>query len=288
GKRITVVTDSTDGRLGAIITRLTSTFEDDVEIVDLRKLRIAGGCMGCLQCAPGNICRYGNTDDVMKTYIEKIYPSDVFIMAATIKGRWYSSLMKSFIDRGFFNTHKPFLTDKQVAILLDGDIDSNPALKEGLNGYVEWQGGSLNGIVTTMSGNAAEVDAAAVSLARRIILALEKDYHRPATFLGVGGIKIFRDDIYTNLGIVFQADYKHYRKNGIFKTLPHKKPLRLLMYRIIRLITSFPPINRKMTAGMRDFMLMPYKRVLAKAALTADEAASTAQTPVEKDRSSVA
>ncbi len=281
GKRITIVTDSTDGRLATLINRFSSTFEDDVEIVDLRKLRIAGGCMGCLHCGPKNVCRYGNTDDVINTYIEKIHPADVFVIAATIKRRWYSSLMKSFIDRGFFHTHQPFLNGKQVAVLLDGDITSNPALRDGLTGFVEWQGGSLNGIVTTMSGNASEVDAATDSLTRRIALALKKDYLRPATFLGVGGIKIFRDDIYTRLSIVFRGDHKYYRKNGIYKTLPHKKPLRLMMFRLIGLITSFPPINRKMVVNMKDFMLMPYRGVLKKATTTAD-------TSEVKDRSSVA
>lgn len=258
GKKVTVVADTVDGRLGAMIKQFCSPFGDNVEIIDLRKIRISGGCMGCLQCGPENICSYGDSDDIMKTYIEKIRPADVYVMAATVRGRWYSSLMKSFVDRGFFQTHQPGMTGKQIAVLLDGDIRSNPALRDGLTGFFEWQGGSLNGI-------AASGENSVNALSRRVINSLETGYLKPATFLGVGGIKIFRDDIYTHLRMVFKADHKYYRKNGIYGTLPHKKPFQLLGFGLLGLIASVPPVRKKMTAKMRDFMLMPYRGVLKKA-----------------------
>ncbi len=265
GKRITIVTDTNDGTLGTMIERFRSSFKDEVEVVDLRNIRIAGGCMGCLQCGPKNICRYGDSDDVMKTYIEKIHPADIYVMAATIKGRWYSSLMKSFVDRGFFHTHQPFLSGKQTAVLLEGDITSNPVIREGLTGYFEWQGASLSGIVASGISNPEQIGSALDALARRIVVAQKTGYRRQATFLGVGGIKVFRDDIYTHLRMVFHADHKYYRKNGIYATLPHMRPLKMWGYRLVGLVTSIPLINRKMMANMRDFMLMPYRRVVREA-----------------------
>lgn len=265
GRKVVIVTDNTEGPLGSMINQFCSAFKDKVEIIDLRKIRISGGCMGCLQCGPGNICRYGDSDDVMKTYIDKIAPADVFVMAATVRGRWYSSLMKSFIDRGFFHTHQPYLTGKQIAVLLDGDIQSNPALRDGITSYFEWQGGSLNGISASVSSEESGTAIAVTALAVRVISSLETGYLKPATFLGVGGIKIFRDDIYTHLRTVFKADHKYYKKMGIYKSLPHMQPFRMLGYRFIAMVTSIPPINRKMISNMRNFMLMPYQHVLKKA-----------------------
>ena len=259
GKIITIITDGTEGNLETIIERFCSAFEDNVEIVNLRKIKIAGGCMGCLHCGPKNICRYGNTDEVVQTYLDKVHPADVIVIAAGITGRWYSSLMKAFIDRGFFHTHQPFLDGKQVAILFDGNIAANPALREGITGYVEWQGGNLNGIVTT-----EDFDSAVIALARRVILALEKNYQRPATFLGVAGLNLFRDEIYMQLSIVFSADYRYYRKSGIYKTLPHKQPLRLFMFRFLGIIAAIPPIRRWFVKNMKDLMLRPYQGVLKK------------------------
>jgi hypothetical protein len=61
-------------------------------------------------------------------------------MAATVHGRWYSSRMKMFVDRGFFHTHQPFLVGKQAAVLLDGPVAGKSALRDGLTGFFEWQG----------------------------------------------------------------------------------------------------------------------------------------------------
>jgi multimeric flavodoxin WrbA len=265
GTRVAVVTDTSEGVLGSMINEFCASFTEKPEIIDLRKIRISGGCTGCLQCGPDNVCRYGDSDDVMKTYSEKIAPADVYVMAATIRGRWYSSLMKSFVDRGFFHTHQPYLTGKQVAVILDGDIQSNPALRDGITGFFEWQGGSLNGIAASANTGESGTGAAVNSLARRVISSLQTGYMKPATFLGVGGMKVFRDDIYTHLRMVFKADHRYYRKNGIYKTLPHKRPLSLLRHSLIGLVAGIPPVNRKMISNMKNFMLMPYRHVLNEA-----------------------
>ncbi len=64
--------------------------------------------------------------------------------------------------------------------------------------------------------------------------------------------------------IVFPADHSYYRKNGIYKTLPHKQPLRLLMYRIIGMVTAIPPLRRRVQKNMKELMLMPYRAVVEK------------------------
>ena len=43
---------------------------------------------------------------------------------------------------------------------------------------------------------------------------------RPLTFLGVSEVKIFRDDIYGHLRMVFPADHRAYQALGFYKTFP--------------------------------------------------------------------
>ena len=38
----------------------------------------------------------------------------------------------------------------------------------------------------------------------------------PRTFLGVGGHKIFRDQIWARLSFPFTADYRYYEEHGLF------------------------------------------------------------------------
>jgi hypothetical protein len=42
-------------------------------------------------------------------------------------------------------------------------------------------------------------------------------YMHPQTFLGIGGMKVFRDDIWGPLRIVFPADHRAYKRIGFTK-----------------------------------------------------------------------
>ena len=54
----------------------------------------------------------------------------------------------------------------------------------------------------------------------------DQHYIKPSTFLGVGGLKIFRDDIWGRLRFVFQADHRYYRKHGIYDFPQKNKAIR--------------------------------------------------------------
>ncbi len=257
--KIAIVADSLEGNLAGMIERFRSNFAGGVTVINLRDINIAGGCLGCLKCGPANRCGWDGKDDLRSVYEEYIETADIYVLAGTVKGRWHSSELKAFIDRGFYHTHQPFLTGKQFAVLLDGPITTNPALRDFCTSYPEWQGAGLQGIAATDSRDSKTVDADIDALAGRCAMAVKTGYQRPKTFLGVGGMDIFRDDIYGHLGMVFRADHKSYRKNGVYKTMPHKRPLKFVGLRIVNLIVSFPPIRKKISANMRTFMLTPYK-----------------------------
>ena len=263
GRRVVVATDSSEGNLGAMVGRFRAGLADAGDLIDLREIKTAGGCMGCLRCGPSNKCRYGDTDDVITTYTERIVPADLYVMAMSINGRWHSWMWKQFIERGFYRTHQQIHRGKQIAIILSGSLAASPALREALTAYVECMGANLVGIVTDESGRSGQIDAALDDLVRRSVRALEIDYLKPMSFLGVGGLKVFRDDVYGHLGLVFRADHREYRRSGLFRTMLHKRPLVHLATRLGGLVLAIPFVRNRMVKNMRSFMLMPYRGPLA-------------------------
>jgi len=273
GKRITIIADSLEDGVGALVDRFRSSFADPVTVVDLSTANIGGGCLGCLKCGPKNACAWDGKDEVRSIYETHVETADLLVYAARIRSRWHSARLKAFVDRGFFHTHQPFLTGKQFAVLLEGSIAAEPALRDFFTAFPEWQGASLQGIVDTAAAPDS-VDASLDDLAARCALALETDYRKPVSFLGLGGMKVFRDDIYGHLGMVFRADHRSYRRSGLYRTMPHKRPLRFAALRLTNLVLNIPPIQKRMIENMRTFMLMPYRQALeaADAAARADGA----------------
>jgi multimeric flavodoxin WrbA len=263
GHRVVVATDTVEGNLGAMVNRFRAGLAGISDLIDLREIKTAGGCMGCLRCGPSNKCRYGDTDDVIAVYTERVVPADLYVMAMSINGRWHSWIWKQFIERGFYRTHQQIHKGKQIAIILSGSLAASPALREVLTAYVECMGANLVGIVTDESGRPDQIDSALDNLVQRSVRALEIDYRRPQSFLGYGGLKVFRDDIYGHLGLVFRADHRAYRRSGLFRTMLHKKPLVHFATRLGGLVLAIPFVRSWVVKNMRSFMLMPYRGPLA-------------------------
>jgi len=96
-------------------------------------------------------------------------------------------------------------------------------------------------------------------------------YRRPQTFLGVGGMKIFRDDIYGRLRPIFPADHQAYKKNGLYKTFPQME-FNSMMLNIFGVpIVNLPPIRKKFDKMIKKQMVMQHQQVVAKAAPSPEE-----------------
>jgi hypothetical protein len=90
-------------------------------------------------------------------------------------------------------------------------------------------------------------------------------YSRPQTFLGVGGMKIFRDDIYGRLRMIFPADHKAYKKNGLYKTFPQSEYSTMMQNTFVVPVVNLPPIRKGFDKMVKKQMVEPYKQVVAKA-----------------------
>ncbi len=260
-KRIVVLTDSVNGNVGMMIRHFSDIFSNNVEVINLNRVDIKGGCLGCLRCGRKNVCAYTGKDGFIDMYNSKLKKADILVFAGSIKDRYLSSKWKQFFDRSFFNTHQRSLERKQFAFLISGPLSQVQNLLEIINAYVEWQNSNLVDIITDESKNSSQIDRAIEGTAERLIQFVEEGYLRPVTFLGIGGMKIFRDDIWGTLRVVFKADHRAYKRGGIYD-FPQKKLLRNIFVRVVWLVTGIPWIYKKMIGNFKEFMIMPYRRVL--------------------------
>jgi multimeric flavodoxin WrbA len=211
-KRIVVLTDSEEGNTGRMIERFSHLFTEPIDVVNLNKVNITGGYQGCLKCGKQNVCAYTGRDDFIYMYNTKLKTADILIFAGALHDRYLSSKWKQFFDRSFFNTHQQSLERKQFAFLISGPLGLVTNLREILTAYVEWQNSNLVDMITDECASSSHLNSAITGLAERLIQFAHDGYLRPATFLGIGGLKIFRDDIWGGLRVVFKADHKTYKK----------------------------------------------------------------------------
>ncbi len=105
------------------------------------------------------------------------------------------------------------------------------------------------------SGVAALAACAAVSITSASIAT------RTRSKLGVAGRKLFRDEVWGNLRMVFQADHRYYRSHGLYDF-----PTRSLKTRVVEgsmmLLTRIPSFRREFQSRIKDQMIRPFRQVL--------------------------
>jgi len=266
GKKIVILTDSEGDQTSLVrmIDRFKRSFSDPVEMINLYNLDIKGGCLGCIRCGHENICIYQDKDGFVEFYNSKLKTADVLIFAGTIKDRYLSSKWKQFFDRGFFNTHTPSLIGKQIGFIISGPLSQIPNLRQILEAYTEWQQANLVDVITDEHGDSAEIDALLQNLAERLIQLAGEGYIKPSTFLGVGAMKIFRDDVWGRLRFPFQADHRFYKKHGIYD-FPQKDYKARITNRILILLTKIPSMKKEIyTHRIKAEMIKPFQKILEK------------------------
>ena len=193
-----------------------------------------------------------------------LVPADIIVFAGQLSARQLSWKWREFFDRSFFNCHTPSLVGKQFAFVVSGPLSMLPELRETYEGWAELQ---QSNAVAFLSDEAAApaLDAALDQLAERLVRLSEAAYVRPRTFLGVAGMKIFRDDIWSDLKVVFRADHKAYKRLGIYD-FPQRKIGKRIVMRLAWFITGLPGIRDKFPQMIKSQMIMPMRRAALKGA----------------------
>lgn len=264
-KKVLIVTDEKPGdyNLRKMTARFADCFKEEIETLNINDIDILGGCQGCMKCAYDNRCAYEGKDGYIDLFNSKIKTADILIFAGSVKDRYLSSRWKTFFDRSFFNTHIPFLQDKQLGFIISGPLAQLPNLRKMLEAYPPMQLGNCTGFVTDESGDAAQIDAEIQSLAERSLRYAEACYISPYQFPTIGGRKIFRDEVWSDLKPVFQSDYKMYKKLGLFD-FPQKKYFRRMLNTVVYLILKIKPLRKKFYGYMKEGMIMQHKKILNK------------------------
>jgi hypothetical protein len=137
-----------------------------------------------------------------------------------------------------------------------------PNLRQILEGYTEWQQANLVDFITDEHGDSTEIDALLQNFAGRLIRLSDEGYIKPATFLGISGMKIFRDDVWGRLRFPFQADHKFYKKHGIYD-FPQKDYKARIRNRVLILLTKIPPMRKEIyTKKIKAEMIKPFQNIL--------------------------
>ena len=165
---------------------------------------------------------------------------------------------KLYDDRQFCNGHRTVTMGMPMGYLISGNYREESNLQMIIEGRAQVGSNFLAGVATDEVDPNAGID----QLAQTLEWALEKQYTPPQNFLGVGGMKIFRDLIWLMQGMM-KADHKFYKKHGQYDFPQKKKGMMLKMYLVGALLSS-PKVKAKMGNAMNEGMIAPYKKLLDK------------------------
>ncbi len=243
--------------LAQMITDFRAVYPYHTRVINIADYPFSGGCLGCFHCAVDGTCIYKDGFD--RFLREEIQTAKAIVYAFTIRDHSMGASFKRYDDRQFCNGHRTVTMGMPMGYLIDGDLSAEPNLRLIIEGRCDVGHNFLAGCAE----NAEEISA----LSEKLVWALHHHFVLPQTFLGVGGLKIFRDLIYIMRGMM-KADHEFYQKHG-FYDFPQKEVGTILKMKLVGGLLANPKIKSKMGNKMNDGMIAPYKKVLEKAEIPA-------------------
>jgi len=260
-KKVLIICDNRkDSNISNMAKQLKNSFTSNVELINIEDLDIKGPCLGCCECGFDYECVYTGKDGFIDFYLDKMKSADIIFFAGTIKDRHLSSTLKKFIDRSFFHTHTPTLTDKQIGFLIEGNYTYLDNVKEFIKGFTQWQRANLVGVISDESMDSTTINYQIENIAKCSVDKSNKGFVAPWSFLGIGGHKIFRDDIWGRMRFVFQADHKYYEANG-FYDFPQEEKDYIELNKKMMDLTANPEMRIKIRKMIKDQMVAPFKHI---------------------------
>lgn len=253
---VVIVTDCTpeNESLAAMIARFQAVLPKKTRIVNIFEYPFKGGCLGCFNCAVDGTCIY---KDGFDTFLrEDIQKADAIVYAFTIRDHSMGARFKMYDDRQFCNGHRTVTIGMPVGYLVSGCYSVETNLQTIIEGRANVGQNILAGVATDEFDPNAEIDRLADSL----VYALEHKNVGPQNFLGIGGMKIFRDLIYQMQGMM-RADHKFFKAQGQYD-FPQKNKGQIAFMYLVGAMLGNKKLKAKMGGKMNEGMLMPYKKVL--------------------------
>ena len=253
---VVIVTDCTpeNESLAAMIARFQAVLPKKTRIVNISEYPFKGGCLGCFNCAVDGTCIY---KDGFDTFLrEDIQKAHAIVYAFTIRDHSMGARFKMYDDRQFCNGHRTVTIGMPIGYLVSGCYSVETNLQTIIEGRANVGQNILAGVATDEFDPNAEIDRLADSL----VYALEHKNVGPQNFLGIGGMKIFRDLIYQMQGMM-RADHKFFKAQGQYD-FPQKNKGQIAFMYLVGAMLGNKKLKAKMGGKMNEGMLMPYKKVL--------------------------
>ncbi|MBR6469828.1 MAG: NAD(P)H-dependent oxidoreductase [Lachnospiraceae bacterium] len=256
-KKVAIVTDLTDDNpaLKDMIDLFRRRFPYDTKVINLRDVKIRGGCLGCFNCAAEGKCIY--RDDFERLLRRVIQVADATVYAFSIKDHSMGSLFKMYDDRQFCNGHRTVTMGKPVGYIVDGFLSDEPNLLTVMEARAQVGGNQL----AFIAGNEVNTEDNINRLAMELEYDLRHHYSQPADFYGVGGRKIFRDLIFEMQGLM-REDHRFYKKNGFYDDFPQNHRGRIIGMYFVGAMLKNQTIKDKIGGSLSKGMLAPYKRAI--------------------------
>ena len=246
-----------DTQLAAMIARFRAVCPKKTRVINIREYPFKGGCLGCFQCASTGKCIH--KDDFDTFLREQIQTAEAEVQAFTISDHGMSAAFKRYSDRQFCNGHRTVRMGTPIGYIVSGNYRHEENLRMILEGRAEVGGNFLCGVAT----DEVNTDAAIDQLAAKLAWAMDNHHTQPKNFLGVGGMKIFRDLIWLMQGLM-REDHRFFKKHGQYD-FPQKSRGRMWAMYLVGFMMGNKSLQKKAGGMMTQGMLMPYTKVLEKA-----------------------
>lgn len=252
--RVALVCDipETDTALRSRVDQFKKTFPYTIEEYNLQNVRIDGGCLSCFNCSASGECIY--KDGFAELLRTKIITADAVVYAFTITNHSMGAKFKYYDDRNFCNGHRTMTMDKPVGYIVNGNYNAEPNLDTIIKARANVGHNILTHIATDAEGQLELLSA-------KLAYCLESPIVQPQNFLGIGGMKIFRDLIYI-MGGLMTADYNFYKAKGFFKDFPTKQRKTRFLMKLVGMLFHNPKLKKKLGGQIEEGMIGPYKKVL--------------------------
>lgn len=255
-KKAVIVADlePEDTKLKEMVDRFVKVFPYQCDVINIREFPFQGGCLSCFNCASTGKCVYKDGfDDFLRNTIHK---HDAILYAFRIQDHSMGSRFKMYDDRQFCNGHRTVTMGTPFGYLVEGEYSKEENLRLLLEARAQVGGNFLAGVATDEGDTAANIEKLSATLS----YAMETCYTPPQNFLGVGGMKIFRDLIYMMRGLM-RADHKFFKSHGQYD-FPQKQWKTSWMMYLVGWLMSNKTLKAKAGDKFSEGMIGPYKKAI--------------------------
>ena len=243
-----------DARLKEMVDRFVAVFPYPCDVINIREFPFQGGCLSCFSCAATGKCVYKDGfDDFLRNTIHK---HDAIIYAFRIQDHSMGSRFKLYDDRQFCNGHRTVTMGTPFGYLVEGAYSKEENLRLLLEARAQVGGNFLAGVAT----DEGDLEAAINQLSATLAYAMETRYTPPQNFLGVGGMKIFRDLIYMMRGLM-RADHRFFKSHGQYD-FPQKQWKTSWKMYLVGWLMRNKKLKAKAGSKFTEGMVGPYRKAI--------------------------